>query len=85
MAKSMEIGGHGGHIKIDVQGYEQPETSDEDDANWLIARCNVAVAEFSCTIKLNHPCAAPKVLQKLKIAPISGIRPKRSGALAFAP
>ena len=49
----MEIGGHGGHIKIDVQGYEQPETSDEDDANWLIARCNVAVAEFSCTIKLS--------------------------------
>ena len=49
----MEIGGHGGHIKIDVQGYERPETSDEDDANWLVARCKVAVAEFSCILKLS--------------------------------
>jgi hypothetical protein len=30
MAKTMEIGGHGGHIKIDVQAYERTETSDAD-------------------------------------------------------
>jgi hypothetical protein len=53
MAKSMEIGGHGGHIKMDVQGYERPETSDEDDANWLVAQCKVAAAEFSCILKLS--------------------------------
>jgi hypothetical protein len=53
MAKTMEIGGHGGHIKIDVRGYERPETSDEDDANWLVARCNVTVGEFSCILKLS--------------------------------
>jgi hypothetical protein len=53
MAKTMEIGGHGGHIKIDVQGYQRPETSDEDDANWLVARCKVTVGEFSCTLKLS--------------------------------
>ena len=49
----MEIGGRGGHIKIRVQGYERPETSDEDDANWLVTRCSVAVAEFSCILKLS--------------------------------
>ena len=53
MAKTMEIGGHGGHIKIDVQAYERTETSDEDDANWLVTYCNVAVAEFSCILKLS--------------------------------
>jgi len=44
---------HGGHIKIDVQGYEAAGASDEDDANWLVAQCNVAVAEFSCNLKLS--------------------------------
>jgi hypothetical protein len=53
MSKTMEIGGHGGHIKIDVQRYERPETSDEDDANWLATQCNVAVGEFSCILKLS--------------------------------
>ncbi len=53
MAKTMEIGGHGGHIKIDVQGYQWPESSDEDDANWLVAGCNVTVGEFSCTLRLS--------------------------------
>jgi hypothetical protein len=34
----MEIRGHGGHIKIEVQGYERPETANEDDAmarSWM--------------------------------------------------
>jgi len=53
MTKTVEIGGHGGHIKIDIQGYARPETSDEDDANWLITQCNVAVAEFSGILKLS--------------------------------
>jgi hypothetical protein len=53
MAKTMEIRGHGGRIKIDVQGYERPDTSDGDDANWLITQCNVAVAEFSGILKLS--------------------------------
>jgi hypothetical protein len=53
MAKTMEIRGHGGRIKIDVQGYERPDTSDGDDANWLAAQCNVVAGEFSCTLNLS--------------------------------
>ena len=49
----MEIRGHRGHIKIEVRGYERPETTDEDDANWLAAGCDVAVGEFSCTLGLS--------------------------------
>jgi len=53
MPKTMEIRGHGGNIKIDVQSYERPETSDEDDANWLVAKCEIVVREFSCVLGLS--------------------------------
>jgi hypothetical protein len=53
MTKAVEIQGHGGHIKIEVQGYERPEATDEDDANWLVASCSVVVGEFSCILRLS--------------------------------
>ena len=53
MQKTVEIPGHGGHIKIEVLGYERPETRDRSDANWLAAACSVVVGEFSCSLKLS--------------------------------
>jgi hypothetical protein len=53
MTKTVEIRGHSGHIKIEVQGYERPEATDDDDANWLVASCNVVVGEFTCILRLS--------------------------------
>ena len=53
MPKTMEIRGHSGHVQVEVYTYERQGTTDESDANWLVARCNVVVGEFSCALKLS--------------------------------
>jgi hypothetical protein len=53
MPKTVEIGGNGGHVGIEVYNYERSGAADEDDANWLKAKCSVAVGEFSCVVGLS--------------------------------
>jgi hypothetical protein len=38
---------------IDIQGFERPETTEEDDANWLVAKCKIVASEFSCDLRLS--------------------------------
>jgi hypothetical protein len=47
----MEIRGHGGHIKIEVQGYERRRLQTRTTL-WLVAGCKVAAGDFSCTFGL---------------------------------
>jgi hypothetical protein len=53
MMKAMEIRGHSGRVKIEIQGYERPENANEDDSNWLVSKCEVAVGEFACALGLS--------------------------------
>lgn len=53
MPKTMIIRGHGGRIGVEVYNYERPDTANEDDANWLKAKCSVVVSEFSCVLGLS--------------------------------
>ena len=52
MTNTVQIRGDGNVIQIEVFGYERPNANNEDDANWLRARCSVTVAEFSAVLRL---------------------------------
>ena len=52
MTNTVQIRGDGAAIQIEVLGYERPVASDEDDANWLRAKCSVTVAEFSAVLNV---------------------------------
>ena len=43
----MLVGGHGGHVKLEVLGYERPSADNDDDANWLSCVASVRVGAFS--------------------------------------
>jgi hypothetical protein len=53
MSGTVEIRGHGGRVRIEVYNYERPNAEDQDDVNWLSARCTVVVGEFSCVLRLS--------------------------------
>jgi hypothetical protein len=52
LTSTVQIRGDGNVIQIEVFGYERPDANDKYDANWLRARCSVAVAEFSTVLRL---------------------------------
>jgi hypothetical protein len=52
MPKTMEIRGHGGRVGVEVY-YERSDADNEDDANWLKAKCSVLVGEFSSVLSLS--------------------------------
>jgi hypothetical protein len=53
LTNTVQIRGDGKVIQIEVYGYERPDADDQDEANWLRARCSVKVAEFSAVLNLD--------------------------------
>jgi len=53
VTNTMEICGHGGRIEVQIFDYERPNATDEDDANWLKAKCSVFVGEFTCVLQIS--------------------------------
>ena len=54
LKNTVRIRGNGGNVvQIDISGYERPDAVDEYDANWLRARCSVALTEFSAVLSLS--------------------------------
>lgn len=50
MSVEIEIRGHGGHLRVEVLGYENPSAQDLSDANWLSCDVLVEVSAFSGNI-----------------------------------
>ena len=45
MSLKIEIGGQGGHLMVEVLGYENPFAQDTSDANWLNCQVLIRIGE----------------------------------------
>jgi hypothetical protein len=44
----IEIRGEGAQVALEIVEFERPNSTNVDDANWLVGRLNVVLKHFSC-------------------------------------